>query len=129
MKSQYAQAFIQTIESGTKVEAALKGLKAVLKKKHHEKLLAPILLEAVRILETSSGIEQAVVVTATEADHKKLAKEIQKTLKELDVPASVAVKTEVDETLIGGFTASYGSQEYDYSYKKLLKSLYESITK
>lgn len=129
MKTEYAQAFLQVLKDGMPVETALAGLKRALANKQHEKLLAPILLEVKRVLETDRGVAQAVVTVASNTQSAGLRSQIDATLKELGVEKDTQVKEVVDETLVGGFVATFDHKEYDHSYKTALKSLYESITK
>jgi len=129
MKTQYSQAFLEVVKGRMPVDTALTGLKTALKKKNHSKLLAPVLLEVVRVLEAEKFANQAIVKTANQADHKTLKSSIEAVLVDLGVTKATPVKTTVDETLVGGFVATFDHKEYDQSYKKALKSLYESITK
>jgi F0F1-type ATP synthase delta subunit len=129
MKTQYSQAFLEVVKDGMPVETALAGLRAALIKKNHSKLLAPVLLEVARVLEAEKFAKQAVIKTAKEADHKALKTQIETVLAELGVSNDISVKTVVDETLVGGFVATFDYKEHDQSYKKSLKSLFESITK
>lgn len=126
MKSNYATAFLSAIDDGMSVAAALTGLKKTLAKKKHEKLLASILHEVLRTLESKKETIGAVVRIA----HKETVqtkKDIAVALAELNAPADTSVVTVVDATLIGGFVVRYNNKERDYSYKTALKSLYESI--
>jgi F0F1-type ATP synthase delta subunit len=129
MKSDYAQAFLEMLKAGIPVETALTGLKRVLERKRHEKLLAPILLEVQRELEAEKGVMQAIVTVASSTQTVALRSTIDAALKELGVSADTPVKEVVDRTLVGGFVASFDHRECDQSYKAALKSLYESITK
>lgn len=129
MKAQYAQAFLASLESGMAVDTAIAGLKKSLEKKNHTKLLGAVLLEAARVLEAAPQGNQAVVAVATAGDIAALKASIAAALEELGVTKETEVKEVVDETLIGGFVATYNHKEHDASYKKSLKSLYESIVK
>lgn len=128
MKTQYSQAFLEVVKDGMAVETALTGLRTALIKKNHSKLLAPVLLEVVRVLEAEKFASSAVVKTATLADHKALKSQIDAVLKDLGVSKSIPVHTKVDETLVGGFVATFDYKEHDQSYKKTLTNLYKSIT-
>ncbi len=129
MKTEYAQAFLQVLKDGMAVETALTGLKRALVNNQHEKLLAPILLEVQRVLEAERGMTHAVVTVASNIQSAGLRSKIEATLKELGVEKDTPVKEMVDETIVGGFVATFDHKEYDHSYKTALKSLYESITK
>ncbi len=128
MKTQYSQAFLEVVKDGMAVEAALAGLRATLIKKNHTKLLAPVLLEVVRVLEAEKFANQVVVKTATPADQKTLKSQIDAVLKDLGVSKDILVHPAVDETLVGGFVATFDYKEHDQSYKKSLTNLYKSIT-
>ena len=128
MKTEYAQALLEILSDGTPVDTALAGLRAALEKKHHTKLYAPVLLEVLRTLETEHGVTQAVVAIASTHDATQLKSKIEAALSELGVSKETPVKEVVDETLIGGFVATFNYKERDHSYKKALTSLYESIT-
>jgi F-type H+-transporting ATPase subunit delta len=129
MKSQYAQAFIASIVDGMPVDTALAGLARALESKKHTKLLAPVLLEVLRTLEAQKGTMHAVVTVSSLGDKTKLKTQIEAVLADMGVTKDTPVKETVDETLVGGFVATFDHKEYDQSYKKSLKSLYESITK
>ncbi len=129
MKAQYAQAFLASLESGMAVDTAIAGLKKSLEKKNHTKLLGAVLLEVARVLEAAPQGNQAVVAVAAAGDIAALKASIAAALEELGVTKETEVKEVVDETLIGGFVATYNHKEHDASYKKSLKSLYESIVK
>jgi F0F1-type ATP synthase delta subunit len=128
MKTEYAHAILQMIKEGVSVDTALSGLRAVLEKKGHNKLFVPILREALRIIQSEKDSIQAVVATARKEDDA-VQKQIEATLKALGVQENTSIKKVIDDTLIGGFVVTYEYKEYDQSYKKALRSLYESITK
>lgn len=129
MKTEYAHAFLDVLKDGMSVETALSGLSATLAKKQHSKLLGSVLLEVLRVLEANKGVKQAVVSVAKESDAVAQKAKIEAVLKDLGVASDTNVNTIIDETLVGGFVATFDYKEYDQSYKKALKSLFESITK
>jgi F0F1-type ATP synthase delta subunit len=129
MKTQYAQAFLELLKDGMSVETALSGLRTALTKKKHDKLFAPVLLEVLRVLEAEKGTMQAVIAVSSEKEAVALTSRIEEALKTLGTQTNTPVKQVIDETLVGGFIATFDYKEYDQSYKKALKSLYESIIK
>lgn len=129
MKAAYAEALIAVLDSGMPIEQALTGLLRAMKVKQHEKLYAPVLQEALRALEAKKGAKHAVVMVAHEGDKERLKADITSALALLGVPSKAEIVTSVNETLIGGFLVSYDGKERDGSYKKALKSLYESVIK
>lgn len=129
MKSDYVQAFLEVLQDGMPVDTALKGLKSTLERKNHTKLYAPVLLEVMRVLEADKDGKTAVVAVASVAQAKELKNQISDALTALGVDKNAAVKETIDETLVGGFVATFDFKEHDQSYKKSLKNLFESITK
>jgi F0F1-type ATP synthase delta subunit len=129
MKHYYAQAVLASLKDGIPVEVVLSGLTNVLHKKRHGKLLVPVLHEVIRVLETRSGTDVAEVRVARSSDIALLTSNIKLALTNLGTTQTTSVREVIDETLIGGFVTSYNYREQDMSYKRLLKSLYESITK
>jgi F0F1-type ATP synthase delta subunit len=129
MKSDYVQAFLEVLQAGMPVDTALTGLKSTLERKNHLKLYAPVLLEVMRVLEADKDGGAAVVAVASLSQAKELKAQIATVLSTLGVDTHTAVKEIVDETLVGGFVATFDYKEHDQSYKKALKSLFESITK
>jgi F0F1-type ATP synthase delta subunit len=129
MKTEYAHALVAAINEGVSIDTALTGLKRALDRKHHSKLYAPVLLEVVRTLEANGGGTNAIVTVAKASDAAALKSAITAALAQLGTAKDTQVMEVVDETLIGGFVATYDYKEFDQSYKKALKSLYESIVK
>lgn len=129
MKSAYVQAFLELLKAGMSVDTALSGLKSTLERKNHLKLYAPVLLEVMRVLEADKDGKSATVAVASLAQAKVHASHISSALQALGVDKDTVVKETVDETLVGGFVATFDYKEHDQSYKKALTSLFESITK
>ena len=129
MKADYVQAFKAVLESGMPVDTALAGLKATLDRKNHSKLYAPVLLEVVRILEADKTGTSATVTVASKAQAQELKAQIKEALTSIGADSTVTVTERIDETLVGGFIATFDYKEHDQSYKKSLKNLFESITK
>jgi len=129
MQHYYAQALHASLRDGMSVEVALSRLTTVLQKKRHEKLLVPVLLEVVRILETQNGTDIAEVRVARSGDVTLLTSNIKTALANLGATGSTKVLEVIDKTLVGGFVTTYNYREQDESYKRILKSLYDSITK
>lgn len=128
MKKDYVLAFLALIEDEVPVEKALSGLEIVLKKRRHQKLLLPILRQVLLILVTKKGADEAQVVLANENVDDRLLAEVKSALSKLGIHEDTTIKERLDKTLIGGFVVTYNYREYDYSYKRILKSLHESIT-
>ncbi len=128
MKKDYVLAFLALIEDGIPIETSLSGLQIVLKKRRHQKLLLPILRQVLLILVTKKGADEAQVVMADKNTDSRLLAEVKLALLKLGIHEDTTIKEKFDKTLIGGFVVTYNYREYDYSYKRILKSLHESIT-
>ncbi len=128
MKKDYVLAFLALIEDEVSIEKALSGLQIVLKKRRHQKLLLPILRQVLLILVTKKGADEAQVVMADKNTDSRLLAEVKLALLKLGIHEDTTIKEKFDKTLIGGFVVTYNYREYDYSYKRILKSLHESIT-
>ncbi len=128
MQNDYANALLAHITSGTPLDEALAGLVSVLKQKHHTKLLPGVLRLVLRTLEAEKGVLKATVRTAHASVSAADKAKIEAALAALGVTADTPVEEVVDETLIGGFIATYAHHEQDHSYKRALTNLYESIT-
>lgn len=123
MKDSYVQAFTASILSGTTVEVALGNLKKTLQERGHARLLAQVLKASVREL-TAKLAALSPVVTLAKADGvSKETIEAALSLLEATVPATIRI----DESLIGGYTASANHQFIDRSYKRALVALYKNI--
>jgi F-type H+-transporting ATPase subunit delta len=126
MQHNYSKALYSLITtSDIKIEELLVRLKEVLKARHHEKLYETILTEVIRFLENDT--DNVIVKKATDLSEKEKGN-LHTVLAKFGVTEKVSVKEEIDETLIGGFVATYKYREENQSYKQALKSLYESIT-
>ncbi len=128
MQNDYAQAFLAHLATGASFDEALTGLVAVLTRRNHSKLLPNILRLVLRTLEAAKGVSTASVRVATPTLNAADTAKLTTALKALGVTEHTAVQEIVDETLIGGFIATFNYHEQDHSYKRALTNLYESIT-
>ncbi len=76
----------------------------------------------------TDAVHGALITVAKESDTQTYQTAIQEALQELKAERNT-VRTVVDATLIGGFTAEYNNTRIDRSYKEKLVSLYRAITK
>lgn len=128
MKKHYVQAVLQLLAAGKDIDTVLASLHDMLQKKGHIKLHESILSAVLRELVRMEATQGALVTVAKESDAQKYRSAIQQTLSVLHTEADT-VRTVVDPTLIGGFTAEYNNTRIDRSYKERLVSLYRSVTK
>ena len=78
---------------------------------------------------SAESVASKTIATASSDSHKALHSQIAAALNNLGVSAETPIKSIIDETLVGGFVATFDYKEHDQSYKKTLINLYQSITK
>ncbi len=125
MHEVYVTAVIECIKAGQKPGDIFAGLKSVLVRRGHERLLPRIVRTLERELTRVSASESAVLTVATHDDAK--SKLVQALMTELGV--DVTPQVVVDETIIGGAKLRQGAVEVDATYKTTLINLYHTITK
>ncbi len=125
MHEVYVTAVIECIKAGQKPGDIFAGLKSVLARRGHERLLSRIVRTLERELARVGTSEGAVLTVATHDDAK--SKLVQALMTELGV--AVTPQVVVDETIIGGAKLRHGAVEVDATYKTTLINLYHTITK
>lgn len=128
MKKNYVQAILQLLREGKDIDTVLSSLSTTLHKKGHQKLHEGILSDVSVELVRNEAQKGAQITLARATDMEAYQNAIQDALTQLHA-AQAPVRTVVDPTLIGGFTAEYANTRIDRSYKEKLVSLYRSITK
>jgi F0F1-type ATP synthase delta subunit len=127
MEEGYAQALWKVIHAGTPAHKAVQALTETLKA-HGRIALSPRIAKAfARIAERESGREGAVLTVAREKDERHAHAEAKKVLAEMGVEIQ-DLKTEVDDTLIGGWRLEGRGTLIDASYKKHLLDIFSSVT-
>jgi F0F1-type ATP synthase delta subunit len=122
----YITAVYELINNGESIDVVLNKLHAVLKKKSHEKLYPRIVRGLLRTFERGLSRSHTTVVLARHKDKERLKTEISNTLEHFHIDTSF--DTEIDETIIGGFTLKQHDRVIDKSYKRQLVALYRSLT-
>jgi F0F1-type ATP synthase delta subunit len=110
MHDLYVTAVVESLKAGHKPSEVFSGLKSVLARRGHERLLPRIVRTLER--EVVRRTDSAVVVSL---------------LKEMAVGEKPTVV--IDETIIGGAKLRSGDTEIDATYKTTLINLYHTITK
>lgn len=126
MKQSYVQAVLDMIHAGKSPEEVLDGLQQVLSAKGHQRLYPSILAGVLRVLqaETDRYVPQVTVARNTDlVEHKEAIMAALRALGTDDEPVVAH-----DDTLAGGFVASYQNRVYDASYKTKLAELYRKVT-
>jgi F0F1-type ATP synthase delta subunit len=126
MRERYITAVLALFREHHDVEAVVRGLREILVKRNHERLLPGILRGVLRRLEDSASGATAQVVVASEAELTKQKSVIAALLATLAV--TDAPNITFDDSLIGGVVVSGNYQRIDTSYKRALASLYTRVT-
>ena len=125
MKNSYVQAITQLIASGREVDYVLSRAKEVMTARGHERLYGEVLKEVVTALELKSFSSTPTVTVARIEDASSQG--VTKALAMLNC-TDIAPNVIVDDTIIGGVTATKGHAHIDMSYKTTLQKLYQAIT-
>ena len=127
METAYAQALWKMVEGGMTPAKAVHALRDTLKAHGRETLLPRIARAFERIAEREAKKIDVVLTVAREKDERRAHKEIKETLSQLGVEAK-NLKTQVDDTLIGGWRLEGREHLVDASYKKQLLELFSRAT-
>lgn len=124
----YAQALYYALRGRSEEEAdiLLNNFVAVIREHGHEKLL-PAIVQSYEKLSRSYGAHDGVRITVARREDADL----HHTSIAVDLAAlradSSAVRTDVDPTLIGGYSIEANGERIDATYKSALLSLYHSL--
>lgn len=127
METAYAQALWKMVEGGTSAVKAVHALRDTLKLHGREALLPRIASEFARIAQRETKRSDVVLTLAREKDERRAHKEIKETLTRMGVEQK-DLKTQIDDTLIGGWRLEGRETLTDASYKKALLDLYARVT-
>jgi len=127
METAYAQALWKMVEGGMTPVKAVHALRETLKAHGREALLSRIGSAFARIAERESKRNDIVLTVAREKDERHAHKEVKSMLAEMGIEAK-DLKTQVDDTLIGGWRLEGREQLVDASYKNQLLELFNRAT-
>lgn len=127
MEEAYAQALWKVIQVGTPAHSAVKGLTDALSARGRLALSPRIAKAFARIAERESARTGAVLLVARERDERHAHTEAKKVLAALGHDAK-DLRTQVDDTLIGGWRLEGHDVVIDASYKKYLLDIFNSVT-
>jgi F0F1-type ATP synthase delta subunit len=125
MEANYVTAITELISTGTPVEEVLANLPKVLALHGHTRMHESVLRHVMLTLEQQHEDSVPVVTVASEAGETAQKAEIKAALAELGV-ASASHRTVVDDTIIGGFVATYNHKSIDESYRTQLQAIYQA---
>ena len=127
MEQSYAQALWKLVEGGMVPAKAVRALHDTLKAHGREALLSRIASAFTRIAEREAKRSDVVLTVAREKDERHAHKEIKEVLARMGTE-SKDLKTQIDDTLIGGWRLEGRETLTDVSYKKALLDLYTRVT-
>ncbi len=127
METAYAQALWKMVEGGMTPVKAVHALQGTLKTHGREALLPRIGSAFARIAERESKRNDIVLTVAREKDERNAHKEVKSLLSGMGIETK-DLKTQVDDTLIGGWRLEGRELVVDASYKNQLLELFNRAT-
>lgn len=128
METAYAQALWNIVSKGGDAKKAVHSLKETLTAHGREKLLPRIAKAFERLAERNAHRTDVVVSVADEKDERRAHAAAKEALAGLGMEAK-HLKTQVDETLVGGWRLEGQETLVDASYKKDLLELFNRATR
>lgn len=126
MEDAYAQALWKIVSGGTDAKKAVRALHETLVVHGRESLLPRIARAFARLAEKNISRHE-VVLTVSRAKDAVIAQKQAKALLKENKVAVKDLKTQVDDTLIGGWRLEGKETLFDNSYKKHLLSMYNRV--
>ena len=127
METAYAQALWKMVNDGMIPAKAVHALRETLISQGREALLPRIASAFARIAEREAKRSDVVLTIAREKDERRAHKEAKGLLSEMGVEVK-DLKTQVDDTLIGGWRLEGRESLVDASYKNQLLELFNRAT-
>lgn len=124
----YAQALWQLVLSGMDAKAAVHAIHDRLEKEGRAILMPRVAHAFARIAERESRKTDYTLSVAREEDLAHAKKDMKALTGDLGIDVD-NLKTQVDDTLIGGWRLEGNERLVDASYKKQLLDLYNSVTR
>jgi F0F1-type ATP synthase delta subunit len=128
MEHVYAQALWKAVEGGATPHAAVKSLKELLEKSGRSVLMPRIARAFERLAEKEGNKNDVVLTVAREKDERHAKSAAKKILAELKADAE-DLKTQVDDSIIGGWRLEGRGVLVDNSYKATLLNMYHHVIK
>jgi len=125
----YAKAIMALVEKGVPAADIIKNLQVVLARHGHMTLAPRIAVELKRLVERKRRATEAVLSVAREDNAVGAPREVSEYLAKAGLPAGQAgeVRTEVDDSLIGGWKLRAGDTYVDASYKRQLLTIFNNV--
>lgn len=127
MEQAYAQALWKLVEDGVTPHKAVQAIEASLKKAGRGALMSRIARSFERLAQREEGKQGVVLTVAREKDERQARAAAKKDLAALGVEDS-GLKTQIDDSIIGGWRLEGRGMLVDNSYKSALKEIYNRVT-
>lgn len=127
MEQSYAQALWKMVEGGMTPHKAVQATKESLERYGRGALMPRIARAFARLAERESKRNDVVLTVAREKDERHARTAAKTLLAELGVDAD-GLKTQVDDSLIGGWRLEGRGMLVDNSYKSTLQQIYNRVT-
>lgn len=108
--------------------AAVTAIKKLLEKEGRAALLPRIARAFARFAEREGNKSDMVLTVAREKDERRAKSEVKEILASLEAHEAT-LKTQVDDTIIGGWRLEGRGTLVDHSYKARLLDIYHNVTK
>jgi F-type H+-transporting ATPase subunit delta len=128
MEKTYAHALWQLVVNGMNPKDAVHAIHARLEKEGRASLMPRVASAFSRIAERESRKTDYTLTVAREEDLAHAKKEMKALTGDLGIDVD-NLKTQVDDTLIGGWRLEGNERLVDASYKRELLDLYNSVTR
>jgi F0F1-type ATP synthase delta subunit len=128
MEQAYAQALMRAVENGMTPHAAVKAVKEMLERDGRTALLPRVARAFARLAERQSKKDDIVLTVAREKDERQAKSAAKEILAELNADMD-GLKTQVDDSIIGGWRLEGRGMLVDNSYKSKLLDIYHMVTK
>jgi F0F1-type ATP synthase delta subunit len=128
MEKTYAQVLWSLVSNGSTPHAAVGAIKAKLQADGRSALLPRVARAFARLSEREAGRNTVVLTVAREKDERHAKSAAKEILAQLGADAD-GLKTQVDDSIIGGWRLEGRGMLVDNSYKSTLLNIYNQVTK
>lgn len=127
MEQAYAQALWKAVEGGMTPHAAVKALTEKLQRDGRTALMPRVARAFQRLAEREGSKHDIVLTVAREGDERQAKSAAKEILASLKADAD-GLKTQVDDSIIGGWRLEGRGMLVDNSYKSQLLKIYHRVT-
>lgn len=128
MEQSYARALWNMVNGGMEPRKAVHAIRDVLAKSGREALMPRIARAFERIAQRELSKSSAILTIAKEGDEKHAMREAKAVMQGMEIEIPL-LKTQVDDTLIGGWRLEAKGQLIDASYKSKLLDVFNAATR